>query len=209
MSRQVGKSQTTAALALRTALVDPGKIVLLLSRSMRQSGKLFRDRLLPLWRALGHPLMARRPTQLAVVFSNGSRIECLPASPDTVVGDTVDLLVIDEAARVSDELYNDVLPMLMVRNGTLVLLSTPKGKRGFFYHEWNDGVDFERYRITCDQCPRVFTPAKIAQEKKRGSRYFNENFMCSFLDSVGQLLPQDEIDAMFSSEVTPLFQSLR
>ena len=40
--------------------------------------------------------------------------------------------IIDEAARVPDELYKTLRPMLTVANGDLWLLSTPWGKQGFF-----------------------------------------------------------------------------
>src|SRR5947209_14995540 len=45
-SRQSGKSTTAAALALRTALLRPHALVLILSRALRQSGEFFRDKLL-------------------------------------------------------------------------------------------------------------------------------------------------------------------
>src|SRR5262249_40076810 len=51
-SRQVGKSQTAAALALLTVLREPGALVLLLSPSLRQSLELFRQVAGP-WRGGG------------------------------------------------------------------------------------------------------------------------------------------------------------
>ena len=44
-SRQVGKSQTAATLALNVVLTQPRSLVLLLSPILRQSGELFRDKL--------------------------------------------------------------------------------------------------------------------------------------------------------------------
>jgi hypothetical protein len=38
-------------------------------------------------------------------------------------------------ARVSDDMYKTLRPMLALRNGDLWLMSTPNGKRGFFYEE--------------------------------------------------------------------------
>src|SRR5260370_19821899 len=52
-SRQVGKSLCAAALALREALLTPGALVLLLSRSQRQSGELFRAKVMSLYDRLG------------------------------------------------------------------------------------------------------------------------------------------------------------
>ena len=48
------------------------------------------------------------------------------------------MLILDEAARVPDELYAALRPMLAVGGGRLVLLSTPFGKRGFFWREWSE-----------------------------------------------------------------------
>ena len=71
-SRQAGKSQVSATLALAEALTRPRSLILLLSPSLRQSGELFRDKLLPLWRAIGRPLMDRPATQLQLELSNST-----------------------------------------------------------------------------------------------------------------------------------------
>jgi hypothetical protein len=52
----------------------------------------------------------------------------------------VSLLIIDEASRVEDSVYKALRPMLAVGNGDLWLLSTPFGKRGFFYENWAGGI---------------------------------------------------------------------
>jgi hypothetical protein len=46
------------------------------------------------------------------------------------------LILIDEAARVDDAMYKALRPMLAVGQGDLWLMSTPYGKRGFFYECW-------------------------------------------------------------------------
>ena len=63
-SRQSGKSQTAAALALREALLKPPALVLLLSPTQRQSGELFKDKVRRLcrsgsWREPYKPCWAR------------------------------------------------------------------------------------------------------------------------------------------------------
>ncbi|MDQ3175559.1 MAG: hypothetical protein M3Q91_17935, partial [Acidobacteriota bacterium] len=77
---------------------------------------------------------------LELEFSNSSRIVALPGKESTIRGFSgVSLLIVDEASRVPDELYQAVRPMLAVSGGDIVLLSTPFGKRGFFHHEWTEG----------------------------------------------------------------------
>ncbi len=81
-------------------------------------------------------------------LTNVSRIVCLPCREETIRGySNVSLLVIDEAARVPDDLYRAVRPMLAVSDGRLICLSTPYGKRGFFYDAWaNGGDDWHAHR---------------------------------------------------------------
>src|SRR5690242_18287423 len=47
-SRQAGKSQTAAALALQAAVLEAPALVLLLSPTLRQSGELFRSKVMTL-----------------------------------------------------------------------------------------------------------------------------------------------------------------
>src|SRR5262245_55529722 len=104
-SRQAGKSQVGAALALKAALLQPS-LVLLLSPTQRQSGELFRDKVVRLYQALGRPVKAVQETALSLTLANGSRVISLPGNAGGIRGYSgVSLLVIDEAAQVSDELY--------------------------------------------------------------------------------------------------------
>src|SRR5919202_743578 len=116
--RQAGKSTTVALVGLAQALVVPYSRVLLLSRSFRQSSELFRI-VLDFHRRLGRPLL-RRGTAEELELENHSRVVCLPCREDTIRGfSRVSLLIIDEAARVPDELYRAVRPMLAVSGGGL------------------------------------------------------------------------------------------
>src|SRR5262249_5097813 len=152
---QSGKSSTAAALGLHTALCRSGSLVLLLSPSQRQSGELFR-KLTGLYEALGRPVRTLARSALRLELANGSRVVSLPGDEATIRGFSgVALLVIDEAARVSDGLYLAVRPMLAVSRGRLVALSTPFGKRGWFHDEWHGNNNWNRVRATADQCPRI------------------------------------------------------
>ena len=117
--RQAGKSTAVALLGLAEAVFVPDSKVLLLSRSLRQSTELFRI-VVDFHRRLGAPL-AERQTAEELLLENHSRIVCLPCREETIRGySDVSLLVIDEAARVPDELYRTVRPMLAVSRGRLM-----------------------------------------------------------------------------------------
>ena len=137
-SRQAGKSTVVAVMALVRALFEPMTRVLIVSRSHRQAKELFRQ-ITFYHRLLGDRLLERRTAE-EMQLENLSRIVCVPCKEETIRGFAhVDLLIIDEAARVPDTLYRAVRPMLAVSKGRLICLSTPYGKRGFFWDAWARG----------------------------------------------------------------------
>jgi hypothetical protein len=85
-ARQVGKSTTAAALALKAALLEAPALVLLLSPTLRQSGELFRAKLKLLYAALGRPVAVTQESALSLELANGSRIISLPGSEETIRG---------------------------------------------------------------------------------------------------------------------------
>ncbi len=105
VSRQGGKSSLSALIGLHQALYHPGSLVLLLAPALRQSSELFR-KVAVAYRALGRPVAAVSETTLWLTLENGSRIVSLPGADDGQIRgfSAVDLLIVDEAARVSDEL---------------------------------------------------------------------------------------------------------
>lgn len=205
-SRQVGKSQIAGALALRTALLEPRSLVLILSPTLRQSGELFRDKLLPIWRGLGSPLALGEPTQLSLTLANGSRILSLPMNEGGIRGYSgVRLLIVDEAARVSDSLYRAVRPMLAVSRGRLIAMSSPFGKRGWFYESWSGSERWERVSIRADQCPRISAEFLAEERACLGARWYAQEYECSFEELVGAVFAQADIDAALSGDVEPLY----
>jgi hypothetical protein len=203
--RQAGKSTTGAALALRTALLEPGSLTLLLSPTLRQSGELFR-KVTALDHALGRPVAAARETALTLELANGSRVVALPGDEQGVRGFSGPaLVVLDEAARVGDALYAAVRPMLSTSGGALAGLTTPFGKRGWFFDAWASDQPWERVRVTAAECPRI--PAAFLQEERRalGGRWYRQEYECSFEDAVDTVFRRDDILAALTGDVRPLF----
>jgi hypothetical protein len=204
-SRQVGKSTVAGALAVRAAILQPGALILLLSPSLRQSGELFR-KVLAFFNALDRPLEVAAESALRIEFANGSRVVSLPGDEGTIRGFSgVSLLIIDEAARVMDDLYRAVRPMLAVSRGQLVALSTPFGQRGWFHDAWQSSEDWERVRVDAEECPRI-TPEFLAAERRTlGERWYRQEYMCSFEDTIDAVFSAEDIRAALSDDVKPLF----
>lgn len=210
VTRQGGKSTTTAGKALHTALYRPGSLVLLLSPSLRQSQELF-AKAVQIYHGLetagARPVAVERMSTLRMELVHGSRIIALPGTEKTIRGfSAVDLLIIDEAARVLDELYYSVRPMLAVSGGQLIAMTTPWGKRGFFYQEWTEGGDaWHRVKITAADCPRI--PASFIEEERRRlpETWFRSEYFCQFTDTVDQVFRSGDIERAVDPGVPLLF----
>lgn len=203
--RQGGKSTTTAVLALHKALADPGSLVLLLAPSERQSKELF-QKIAVMYRHLGYPVPADSSRKLGMELTGGSRIEALPGKERTIRGFSgVDLLVVDEAARVEDELYFAVRPMLAVSGGRLLMLSTPFGKRGVFFEEFTQGTAWERYEVSAVDCPRIAQEFLEEERRSLGAWWYEQEYLCQFKDTVDSVFSHEDVSAAMSDEVTPLF----
>jgi hypothetical protein len=181
-SRQSGKSFVCSVLALFHAMNHPGALILVLSPSLRQSSELFK-KIMNHYHDLGRPGGATIESALTLQLSNRSRIISLPGTEKTIRGYSgVSLLLVDEAAGVDDELYMAVRPMLAVSAGRLILLSTPKGQRGFFHKVWTEGEDFFKIKITADQVPRISKDFLDEERRALGERYFEQEYFAEFFD---------------------------
>lgn len=133
--RQSGKSRSLSVLATWAAFRRPRQTVLILS-----AGEEAAKRLLAEVRRLvsGSPLLAGSVTDetaMVVTLSNGSEIRSVPASERQVRGWSVDLLLVDEAAMVSDDLLlGAAFPTTAARpEARIVLASSPLTTAGAFF----------------------------------------------------------------------------
>lgn len=234
-SRQVGKTSVATAEALRTALLQPPALVLVLSPSERQSAEFVRkvkalfgclrrperqargpipfyEKVLAEARAdedFGRLPGPERESALQLHFDNGSRVIGLPSSEATIRGySAVSLLVIDEASRVKDDLYRAVRPVLAAsRDGRVLALSTPFGKRGWFFEEWEAAAKgkaaWQTCRITAGQCPHI-SPDFLARERQAlGARWYRQEYEASFEDSIDSVFAYEDVMAAVSGDVQP------
>jgi hypothetical protein len=204
-ARQSGKTTVVAALALHKAMYTPGSFSLIFAPTQDQSTEFFK-RVSEL--AYGIGLDAVDPEAMrktGMELRNGSRIEARPGTERSAVSRTASLLVIDEAARVDDELYASVRPMLAVTQGDLVLLSTPKGKRGFYHHEWTEGLSWDRYSVDAYECPRI-TDEFLAEERVSLPPWrYRQEYELSFEETEDQVFSADMVARAITPEVLPLF----
>jgi hypothetical protein len=91
--------------------------------------------------------------------------------------------------------------MLAVSNGKLILMSTPFGKRGFFYEEWTNGESWERVQVKASECPRI--PPEFLEEERRslGEWWYKQEYECEFMDAIDNVFRTEDIEQMFRGEV--------
>jgi hypothetical protein len=203
-SRQSGKSTTCAALGLHESIYRQPSFVGIFAPTQDQSTELmmkfdeFRS-------AVEMPSdYLSTDTKLAVMFKNGNRVIARPGSEKSARSfSAVTLLLEDEASRVLDDLYNSVRPMLAVSNGRHILMSTPFGKRGHFFHIWDEQRDtWEWYEIPAEICPRI--TKEFLDEERRTNPWFEQEYHCKFLETIDGVFSYDQVMKSTSGEIEPL-----
>ncbi len=200
-TRQWGKSTVVAALAAHWACTrtEPG-LAVVLSPSIRQSAEMLR-KVTGFLEAAGQRWGRDGVNRHSLELRGGSRLVALPAKENTIRGFSApSLIVVDEAAHVPDGVYRAVRPMLAAARGArMVLLSTPRGKRGFFYDEWiNSFQNWTRVEVPATECPRI-DPAFLEEERHSlGDWAFRQEYLCEFVDHRSQLFSPGLLSAVIS-----------
>lgn len=147
-----------------------------------------------------------------IELENGSRIISLPAKSQSVVGYTVDLLILDEAKIIPDDLYRSVRPMLATTGGRMLALSTPLGQRGWFWEAWKQCEDaklhgepspYRQFKRTCWECPRR-DEAFLANERKMiGEYWFKQEYEVEFLSPMGAVFRTEDVERTLETKEEP------
>lgn len=199
VARQQGKSTTAAAKAVHRAVFFPGSLILIVAPAVPQAGEL-RRKIDEHLRNLKLEAKTVADNKRELEFANGSRIIIVAADEDTVRSYTAHMIIEDEAAMVSDAVFEAMQPMLLVTGGQHIILGTPKGmKKHHFADIWHDtdaNSEWDRYEVNAWQNPRV--PRAVLQslkdEKERLGRlwWFQQEYECSFVAAAqGLVYPFD------------------
>jgi phage FluMu gp28-like protein len=219
-SRQIGITTTISKEAVWKALTTSNRLILIVSPSGRQSYHPMTmihatvDSAPALYEHLGE-----FKSRSEITFDNGSRILALPNSPGKIRTYAANDVYLDEAAHFENdrEILAVIGPMLTATHGSLTIISTPFGKRGMFWEQYNHLCELE----PVDSTVKVFNlfPSSISPligveglERERNSGLYTElefrqEFLGEFLEEVDVYLPLDLIMACVNSELTHLTES--
>ena len=154
--RQTGKSTAVAVRVLHEAMSHDDAVILLASASGRQSGQIM-EKARKMAKSLNLEILPPPNKCDGFRLANGSEIIALPDNEETIRGFSAPrLIVVDEAAFASEDVFKALEPMLTVSNGTFILLSTPNGQSGYFYEQWHaENGPWKKLQGSLERCPRV------------------------------------------------------
>lgn len=201
-SRQWGKSTVTAVKIAHRAIHVPGSLTLVLAPSERQSALLVSKARAFCMKA-GEKTRKDGFNSASVVLENGSAIVGLPGKEQYLRGySAVSMLIVDEAARVDDELYRAIRPMLATTNGAVWLLSTPHGSQGFFYRAWTtgDGEEWFRIKAPATECPRIRSEFLAQERRMQGERVFRREYLCEFSEGEDSVFTAELIQSVMAKD---------
>ena len=193
--RQVGKSEVISEKAARLALKYPGTKTMIIAASQRQSSLLFekvRANIDTREKDEGISLYLEKPTMTKILLKNGSRIYCLPTgrTGHFIRGFDLDFLIADEAAFIPESVWLAVMPMIAVSRkvkgfGFIILLSTPFGKGGYFFHSFTDDA-FRSFHVSSETCVRIPRSFLKKERESLTKDQYRQEYLGEFSDEWNQ-----------------------
>jgi len=191
--RQLGKTEVIAVKALKEAMVDNQQI-LVVSSTQRQSDILY-SRIRRFAHAIGLDMELLMDTRETLKFKNNSEIHSLPAgrTGETIRGFSPTLLILEEAAFIPDIVFEAVEPGLAHTGGKMWMISTPFGKKGFFYESFKKEY-FSRYHFPASKYKDCYAKGWLERKKEElTDMTYLQEYEAEFLSESDAYFPIDLI----------------
>lgn len=190
--RQRGKSYMCEGILLHYAINQPHSINAMISPTLAQSRKVFKEIVNGIYSS--GIIAKKNETLLEIELVNGSTIFFKSSEMgDGLRGFKVDgILILDEAAYLTDDILELILPWRQVSNAPMLLVSTPKIKQGAFYSYWVQGFEDGTNVKSVDWCDWdtscMITVEMIRQYKKvMTANQFKSEILGEWLDDDGMV----------------------
>lgn len=204
-SRQFGKTKLIMMQALKWALEKSNQMVWVVSPTDGQALKIMQSMIGPLLDSGMATQKSETQGNIFIKLITGSKIQFKSArSEDSLRGNTLDYLIIDEAAFIKESVFTTILlPMIITKpNSRVLICSTPKGRTNWFYGQFKKvGSIYKSFKFTYKDNPLV--DLSIIEEFKKSlpTSIFKQEFEAEFVDSsiLFSNLSECEIDTPTSS----------
>lgn len=191
VGRQWGKSFLGMNVLLKWALENNNTTSMWVAPIYQQSKKVFTE----LSNVLANSGITKsmNKSELTIKFINGSVIYFRSAErEDGLRGNTLDYLVIDEAAYIKDNVWNQVLRATVLVKGKKVLfLSTPKG-RNWFYDlsirgESEEYTQYKTYKGSSFDSPFISEDELYEAKMSLPDNIYKQEILAEFIDDGGEV----------------------
>ena len=129
---------------------------------------------------------------MEVTFPSGGSISVKSAdNPQSLRGEGLNYLVMDEAAFVREETWTEVLrPTLTENKGSALFISTPIGMDNWFYHLWekaDTAEDWARFQYPTVSNP-IIDPKEVESAREDlGELVFAQEYLAEFISEGAQI----------------------
>jgi phage FluMu gp28-like protein len=219
-SRQIGITTALAKECCFKAFTQPNRLILVISPGDRQSRVLMRkvqQETVDRNPALSSQVMKKNTSELHL--ANGSSIISLPNNPDRIRGFSATDIICDEAGQfLNDEsVLAATTPMLAATNGSWTVVSTPRGKRGFFYDEYRLAVSEQAKRsdvkaydfYPSSMCPLITSEFLEQQRSRLNEIQYAEEYEGQFCEQVDTYIAMSTIMGCVDQQLRLLTQGER
>ena len=200
--RRAGKTRVFGVLALWRMFAVPGSRVLIISAGDTSVKRTHAEIVAMVTGAVGTASSVEDPDTGVhkLTLSNGSVMESVPSSIRAARSADVDLLIVDEAGFVAQEVWQAAEPTIGARPGSRVIIaSTPWMGPGHFFHDlWRQGMERPDAEVAAWHWPSTVNPMVDAHwlEGVRGrsaSDYFGREYLAEWTSASGAYFDEDEI----------------
>ena len=187
IGRQFGKTTMAENMAIYWALNNKNSTIFWVSPTDSQSQKVYTEIVNAIIES-GCIKSKKMPMgNTEIVFKNGSKILFRSAaSEDSLRGQSVDYLLLDEAAFVKKETFDTILlPMLSVRGKKCFITTTPKGKNWIYdyYSKAKDMKDWASFRYSTYDSPIANAEIIEMFRQTLPDKLFKQEIEAEFVDS--------------------------
>lgn len=145
-------------------------------------------------RRIGAQIPGAEPRQVdrQVILPSGGSVTVRSADdPDSLRGEGLDFVVLDECAFIQERAWTEALrPALSDRRGRAMFISTPKG-RNWFWLLWlrgqSDDADWMSWQLPTSDNPYIPQSEIDQAERSLPERVFRQEYLAEFLDDAGAL----------------------
>lgn len=188
--RQVGKTTVLMAVLLYYACNFKNGFSIIMEPTYKQCIRVYNE-----MRAAFEPILTKSgASQLVLEFITGSKVQFLSGESDIAAfqGYVVKngVLCVDEAAYISDDVFYALTPTTDVHRSPIILTSTPRFRKGFFYDYYLEGMTAKSLSVKhFDWAGKsILTEEKLNFYKRTlPERLFKNYYLGEFADAVGSV----------------------